>query len=388
MAWFNNKYFRFGADSTSFGSKNTLTEYSGILSNCYYDEHLSFVNIQSKNFVLSDAINIAGKAFASAKISDEKNKSDLLEKIKNPNNFQGTVEFLKEFHLFIKSAGYVIIWKKYSSFGVFKTLELINVNPDTVIERSDKSISFVFQEKQEIIKKEDYLIFYDTHVLQNSIKGYSRNIPLRSQIENIEKSQIAKGTQITNSLTTIVSPKKSTGNNMDEGLNAPVPVIGGGLKTQKEELEGKLNFNLKNKIILSKVGLDATNLSEKSNNVKFSEIIETDLLAIYHAHGVPVELTPYGKNATFENKPVAEISLIEKEAEPLMRSLISGLNAEFSSKGTLNFSYDHLECMSVIHERTQKTNQTVIEQYGYLFEKELIDKNEFIKILQSKKILE
>src|SRR5699024_9231256 len=118
-------------------------------------------------------------------------------------------------------------------------------------------------------------------------------------------AQIAKGIQITNSGTTIVSPKAASNSNvMDQGLDAPVPTLMSNTKTQKQEMEDRLNYRgMKNRIIVSNKGLDAVNLSEKLNNVKFFDIVEQDILAVYDAYGYPVELTPYGKNAKFENRP-------------------------------------------------------------------------------------
>src|SRR5690606_39474636 len=97
---------------------------------------------------------------------------------------------------------------------------------------------------------------------------------------------------------------------------------------------------IKNRIIVSNKGLDAKNLSAELNNVKFSEITEPDALALYDLYSFAPELTPYGKNATFENKPAAENKLIEAEIIPLADRKSTRLNKEFKAQGQVKMSYD------------------------------------------------
>jgi hypothetical protein len=399
MAWYDSKYFRFGIDSktqTINGSSmrmdldNLSSFMIGKTKNTFYPETTKFVELQEQNFVLNNVITKIAKTFSNGSFTDENEKSEILNKINNPNITQSKEEFLKEFAIYIMSAGFTVIWKRYVSFGNFKTLELININPDTVEENENDTITFEYNDKSETALKSDLIFFYDIKKRKNSIKGYSRSTPLKSQIENIRDAQIAKGIQIENSGTTIVSPKVSQNNNsVDEGLNGMVPVLGGNLKTQKEEMEERLNTRgIANRIIVSSKGLDANNLSAQLNAVKFYEIVETDVLAIYDAYGFPIELSPYGKNATFENKGVAELSLIENEVLPLAENLINTLNAEFENKGKLDVSYKNLNAMSIVEGRIQDTNQKTIDQYGVLFDKGIITDQEYKKVLKSKNILE
>jgi hypothetical protein len=348
---------------------------------------VDFIALQEKNFILNNVIGKIAKKFSNAMFTDEK-ESALLNKINNPNVSQSKEEFLKEFATYVISAGFTIIWKRYVSFGNFETLELININPCKATFNKDE-ITFQFENKNHTINISDVMVFYDTRRNHLDKKGYSRIIPLRSQLENISLAQKAKNIQIQNSGTTIVSPKQtSAGSNIDEGLNAPLPVMGGGLKSQKDEMEDKLNNrSLENRVIVSSKGLDAVNLSEKLNKIDFYKIIESDLLAVYDAFGFPIELSPYGKDATFENKGKAELQLLENEIMPLANNLVNTLNAEFDNKGAINVNYNQLEAMSIIKNRVIDTNQKMINQYGYLFEKEVIDVKEFKELLIENKIL-
>jgi len=359
----------------------------GVAANSYYLGSVDFVLLQERNFILNNVISKISKKFSNANFTDEKD-SELLKKINNPNSFQSKEEFLKEFATYIISSGYTAILKKYVSFGNFDTMELININPCTLDFNKD-NVTFQFENKNITVNSSELIIFYDIRRNNFDKKGYSRIIPLRSQLENISLAQKAKNIQIQNSGTTIVSPKTSSNaSNVDEGLNAPVPVMGGGLKSQKNEMEDKLNNRgLENRIIVSSKGLDAVNLSEKLNNIDFYKIIESDALAVYDAFGFPIELSPYGKNATFENKGQAELSLVENELIPLLNSLTNSLNSEFPNKGKIKGNYNHIGVMSIIKNRIMDTNQKIITQYKTLFDDKIINENEYKKILIENKIL-
>ncbi len=354
----------------------------------YYPENTKYVLLQEQNFLLNNVITKIAKTFSNANFTDENEKSELLDKLNAPNNYQSKQEFLKEFAINIMSAGYTFVWKRYVSFGNFKTLELINLSPDKTQIDNDKVVT-EYGDVVEKISLSDVIIFYDIKVKTTTKYGYSRITPLKSQIENVTDAQKAKGIQIENSGTTIVSPKQTAaGNNIDEGLNAPVQTLGG-MKTQKTEMEDRFNFRgLENRVIVASKGLDAVNLSSELNSVKFHEIVETDILAVYDAFGFPIELTPYGKNATFENKETAEYSLIENEIIPLALNLIHSLNNEFPTKGKIHVDYNHLSSMSIIQKRIQDTNGTIITQLKTLLDGGVISIAEFKKILITKKILE
>jgi len=393
--WESLRAFRFGIETrnNSINGQPVRMEIDvfGIGTNdkkTFYPDSTKFVKLQKQTFVLNNVFNKIASKLSSANFSSEQDKSELLDKINNPNDTQSKEEFLKEFSVFLLSAGWTAIWKKYKSFGNFSTLELINLDPDNTDINGDK-LTTEIDGKAETILLSDVILFFDSVRNNKTKKGYSRITPLKTQVENIRDAQLAKGIQIENSGTTIVSPKQtSAGNNIDEGLNAPVPVMGGGLKTQKEEMEDRFSSRgLVNRIIVSSKGLDAKNLSSELNTVKFYEIVETDILAVYDAYNFPIELSPYGKNATFENKEVAEVGLIENEVYPMAENLISSLNAEFPTKKPIKVDFNHLNSMSLIQERIQTTNGKTIDQYGTLFDKNIINESEYKKILQSKNIL-
>lgn len=354
----------------------------------FYSPNTKFVKLQKEEYVLNNVFNKIGAKLSSANFLSENVNSELLDKINNPNEAQSKEEFLKEFSSFVLAAGWMAMWKKYKSFGNFSTMELINLDPDKT-ELGDNTLTTEIDDEAVTLKYSDVIMFYDT-VKHKEKKGYSRITPLRTQINNIKSAQLAKGIQIDNSGTTIVSPKQvAAGGNIDEGLNALVPVdMGGGLKTQKQEMEERFQSRgIANRIIVSSKGLDAKNLSSELNNVKFYEIVETDILAIYDAYSFPIELSPYGKNATFENKETAEVSLLENEVMPLAKNLVNSLNAEFPTKSAIEPSFKHLNSMSIIEQRIQETNQRTIDQYKVLLEAEVITKEEFKKLLKAKNIL-
>jgi hypothetical protein len=393
--WESLRTFRYGIatknDSVNGQPVQMEIDVFGIGSNdkkTFYSDSTKFVKLQKETFVLNNVFNKIASKLSSAQFTSESDNSEILDKINNPNDSQSKEEFLKEFTVFLLSSGWTAIWKKYKSFGNFKTLELINLNPDNT-DIGKINLTTEIDGKSETILLTDVILFYDSVRNNKNKKGYSRITPLRTQINNIKDAQLAKGIQIENSGTTIVSPKQTAaGNNIDEGLNAPVPVMGGGIKTQKEEMEDRFSSRgLINRIIVSSKGLDAKNLSAELNTVKFHEIVETDILAVYDAYSFPVELSPYGKNATFENKEVAEVGLIENEVAPLAENLINSLNAEFPNKKPIDVHFNHLNSMSVIQERIQTTNGKTIDQYGVLFDKKIITESEYKEILKSKKIL-
>lgn len=336
----------------------------------YYPDNTNYVELQEKNFVLNDVIGKIAKTFSNAKFGNEKSdNSKLLNKIENPNKEQSKEEFLKEFAIYLLSSGFTMIWKKYESFGNFDTMELININPDPkVTEVLNKSVKTEYNGLKWDINKLDIIFFYDVRRNEKDKRGHSRIKPLYSQVKNIEDAQRAKNIQITNSGTTIVSPKASPPNVHDEGLNTPITKpIDGAMPTQRDDMEDKLNGRgIENRIIVASKGVDSTNLGANLASLDFYKMVESDILAIFDAFGFPPELSPYGKNATFENKPTAESMLIENEILPLASSLTKSLNAEFANRGTLTVTYDHLSSVAKTKNTVHETNAKIAQTYREL----------------------
>lgn len=375
---------------TEYGSINGMpTKFSldsygiGSLKETHYpDGYSKYVRLQREVFVVNNAVNKIAKFLSEVEFTSENENDKILQKLNEPNDKQSKQEFLKEFAIYTKSAGWSIIWKRYKSFGNWDTLELINVNPDGAnFTTNGESIVFHHEEKEYTIKLTDVIIFYDT-IRQSNNKGYSVLKPLRSQIKNILDAQKAKGIQIENSGTTIVSPKVTQQSNMDNGLDSiTLPDVPGQV-TQKDVIEAKLNHRgIENRIVVASRGLDALNLSAELNDFKFDEVNEVDVLTIYESFGINKDLTPYGKDATYDNKKVAELSLVQGEVSPLAANLVNSLNSEFADRGEVSFNFDHLECMSIVRERIEKTNTERIAQVQSLLQMELIDQNKAKQML-------
>lgn len=364
----------------------------GTAVSSYFDKSTNFIELQEKNFILNNVISKIAQRLSNATFtSDGNSKQSLLNKLNNPNSYQSKQEFLKEFTIFILAAGYTVMWKKYVSYGNFETMELININPcKTSIDIKRNEIIFEYENESIKTQLDEVVIFYDMKRDINTKKGYSRATPLKSQLQNISLAQKAKNIQIQNSGTTIVSPKQvAAGSNIDEGLNAPIPVMGGGLKTQKDEMEDKLNNRgLENRIIVSSKGLDAVNLSEKLNKIDFYKITESDAMAVYDAYGFPIELSPHGASAKFDNKETAELTLYENEVIPLAENLTNTLNSEFENKGAVDVNYDHVGCMSLKKNKTIDTNTKVIDMYSVLVDKKIITDADFKNILITNNIID
>lgn len=343
-----------------------------------------YVRLQRDIFPVQNAIGKIGKLLSQVEFTSEKDNDKLVNKLNNPNEYQSKEEFLKEFATYVKSAGWTAIWKRYKSYGSWDSLELININPDTAdFNKSKDSLIFEHDDEKYTIKLTEIILFYDSVRLKNN-KGYSVLKPLRSQIKNILDAQQAKGIQIENSGTTIVSAKAPTNQNVvDEGINAIVTPDLPGQVTQKQVIEAKLNHRgIENRIVVASKPLDALNLSAGLNAFKFDETVEADILAIFDAFGIPVELTPYGKNNTYDNKKVAELSLLQGEIIPLASSLVNSIKSEFPDRGNPDFSFDHLECMSLVRERIEKTNTEKISQVSSLMNMGLIDDNKAKQMLK------
>lgn len=364
----------------------------GCKNEMYYKDDTNYVRLQEKNFVLNNVIGKIAKTFSNADFVDEDGRvSALLEKVENPNDKQSKEEFLKEFAIFLLSAGWTIVWKRYKSFGNFETMELININPDCdKTEVRKDSIITEIDGKDETIQKRDLIFFYDIRKNIENDKGYSRIKPLRSQVRNIEDAQVAKGIQIVNSGVTLISPKAETRNNMDMGLETPmIPNMQpAGFKTQKDDLEEKLNSRtIGNRIVFSNKGVDGYNLSESLKGLDFYNMVEPDILAIYDAFNFPPELSPYGKNSKYENRPAAEVTLIENEILPLANSFIKSLEAEFPNKGNVRVSYDHLSSVAVTKNQVHDTNSKIANTYIGLVNAGIIDAARANTILTEEGIL-
>lgn len=361
-----------------FGNTSKLCE--------YYSDDFNFYKLYEKKFIIRTIVGKLSSIFSNAKFEDLSGKdSKLLLKLQTPNQEQSSEEFLKDFGINLWTSGYSMIWKKYTgSFGDFDKLELIIISTDSdITEVGKKSVNTTINGKSEIIKKEDIIFFYDSQRSKDSLAGVSRLKPCKVLVDNVIDAQFGVSIQMEKSGVTVVSPKSSsTANNIDEGLNAPVPTMTGGLKTQKEEIEERLNARgIKNRIIVSNKGLDANNLSADLNNFKFSEVVESSALAIYDVYSFAPELTPYGKNATFENKPAAENKLIEAEIIPLAESLIRSLNQDFKAYGQVNMSYDHINSVAETKNKVVAVKKTVAETYSTLYKDGLITMDEAKKQL-------
>lgn len=364
----------------------------GSRKNQFYPENEKYVKLQEKHFVLNNVIDKIAKALSNANFTDSRRKivTPLLDKVNNPNLFQSKEEFLKEFAIFILSAGWTIIWKKYKSLGFLDTMELININPDCAEVKGDK-VYFEYQGASYTLPKEEVILFYDIKRRHDGQKGVSRIRPLRSQLDNISDAQRAKSIQIHNSAKTIISPKANVGGVMDEGLNTPVitmPTLPGQppQRTQKDDMQDKLNYSgMENVIIVATKGVDATNLSQQLSSVKYADIVETDLLAVYDAYSFPIELSPYGKETTYSNKIVAEASLYDNEVMPLANSLIKSLNAEFNGKVELDFN--HVAAVSAQNNKANDTNKIITETYAEILNTGAITVQEYRQILTDKGIL-
>lgn len=358
----------------------------------YYSEDYNFYNLYEKKFIVRTIVGKLANLFSNAALSDESGKeTKLLEKLKSPNKDQSTEEFMRDFAINLFVSGYSIIWKKYESYGDFESLELIVISTDQdVTSVGKKSITTDYKGKSKTIDFDDLIILYDTQRKRNSLEGVSRLRPFKTQIDNITDAQTAINIQIENSGTTVVSPKSSTNaNNIDEGLNAPVPTLGGGLKTQKEEMEDKLNSRgIRNRIIVSNKGLDAKNLSAELNSMNFSDMVVSNALSLYDLYSFDPELSPYGKNATFENKPSAENKVIESEIISLSRSLARSINQEFEAYGDIKISYDHLNSVATTKNKVVDVKKTVSDTYISLYKDGLIDRDEARKQLISNGIIE
>jgi len=335
----------------------------------YADGFTDYVEVCRQNFVVQNAIGKIAKLLAHANFTSENENDKIVAKINNPNEKQSKQEFLKEFAVFIKSAGYTVIWKRWRSVGNWDSLELINLNPDCLNFTKQGNIKAEYDGKLENILKDDVIVFYDS-VREKDNKGYSVLKPLRSQINNIADAQKAKGIQIEKSGTTIISAKVPTGGGMiterlsDPIMEMPADSNGNVPLTQKDVIEQKLNGRgLENRIIVSERGIDTTSLSAGLEGLDYDSKTESDKLAIYDALGVPVELTYLGKNATYDNKYVAELSLLQSEIMPLAENLVNSLNSEFEKYGKVDkVDFNHLESMSVIQKRIQETNTSLIAQ--------------------------
>lgn len=357
----------------------------------YYEDCEKYVRLQDRHFILNNAIGKIAKAVSNANFTDVSgNDTALLELINNPNEKQSKEEFLKEFSVFLRASGYTMLWKRYGSFGDIKTLELINLNPDLSEVTETKVITEIYDNKVTILKK-DIVFFYDIRKNVNDDKGYSRIKPLRSQVENTDFAQIAKGIQIINSGITIVSPKATTGgSNMDQGLESPITdaILPEGMKTQKQDMEDKLGGRtIDNRIIVASRGVDSVNLSASIADIKYDEIVEKDILAIYDAFGIPQELTPYGNNAKYDNKEIAENSLYENEALPLVENLVNSLNSEFPKQGQIQVDFNHVSSVVKIKNGIYETNKIIAETYANLAKDGVITTQEANRILKDKGVI-
>lgn len=73
--------------------------------------------------------------------------------------------------------------------------------------------------------------------------------------------------------------------------------------------------------------------------------------------------------------------MIESEVYPMSKSLTDSLEAEFTNKGTLEVSYDHLKAVANTNNKIHDTKAKIVDYYATMVDKGIITSQEANKKL-------
>lgn len=333
----------------------------------------------------------------------------LIKLLRKPNETQNFQEFIKEWLYYLYSHGYTYVFPCSTSVGFEKKLNsnatnsIYNLDPDNYNWKSNTSFFFNFLKSKEIqfdyrpyqfsnIKVKDVISYYD--VRQNSEKPYigvSRLLALKQQIQNYHLASQGEENLIRRSGSILVSLDAKTD---DMGLDSSV---GTGLfdkdgtpitTTHKEKLEQQLREtglgNGSKGIMFSTLPLKSTPLSSGLENVKFNALMVENARQILNKFNVPKEFQNLTtESAKFANRQMAMIEVIQNTVQPLSNTFCSKIMGYFDNiEEEIYIDYSHLPIFSENESVKITTQQSLVNLYSGLMEKDLITIEDFKIILQ------
>lgn len=339
---------------------------------------------------------------------DITDKSLIVNLLKNPNDNQNFIEFIKEWLYYLYSHGYTYQYPVSTSLGFEKKLNgnsktsIYNLDPDSYTWKNDtsffgliksKEIQFDYKPLQFAnIGIKDVISYYD--VRQNSAKPYtgvSRLLALKQQIQNYhlasqgEENLIKRSGSILVSLdakTEDMGLDSSTGTGLFDKDGSPI------MSTHKEKLEKELREtglgNGSMGVMFSTLPLKSTPLSAGLENIKFNELMIQNARQILNKYNVPKEFQNLTvESAKFANRQMAMIEVVQNTVQPLGNSFCSKIMGYFNNiEEYIYLDYSHLPVFSENESTKISTQQAIVNLYSGLFEKHIITDADFKLILK------
>jgi hypothetical protein len=356
------------------------------------------------------AIQERAKAVSNVKFyfkqNGELSQNEITEKLNNPNKYQSQQNFLIQDLTFqsIFGTGYWYVNKLIDSRGFADdTTDIINISADKLIFLNKKGelydgdyiaemikkapeqivVKYIVDELTREVKEIDVsnlLPYFDTSTFTNPYFSQSRLEALQYIVSNSQAALEAQNTFLSNpgGIGAWVSRKKDA--------------IGSVMLTEKERKEmeqGQQNDygTLSGQRNIQIIGTDVDYISTipKVSDLKLNDTLVNAGLTIFGLFGLPKEaFTALVAGSTFENQKEAYKAFIESEAQNLIDDRTNSLNKYLGyTDGKIIGSYSHLAVMQEDEERKQRIKRGDISIYSELYEKEIINSEEFRNLISS-----
>lgn len=265
--------------------------------------------------------------------------------------------------------------------------------------QKDISFSYNYNSEKRQFNYSQTIPFFDiSQDPKNSFRGISRLKSLEDEINQIWLSNKAIDNQIKLSGNVIVSPDVSKESPMSTGLDKPITTLANSGKTHKDDIEEKLNLPgiiFGKSLVVASTALKATNLAESIKdydyNTKFKQEAGRIILNLY---GIPRKLQNIITTSELKSdKEGEDVDLYEKIIIPVANSFAKSINATYSglNKTKIELDYSHLSVFQNRIQESEKTKREAITETSdfiiKLMDKELLTKEQAIKILKDEKII-
>ena len=309
------------------------------------------------------------------------------------------------------SGGYVYLLphhenKAYTTF-IDKNAELRCLNNDKIDFKSQKvsmfqkdiSFNYTYNSEKRNFNYSQIIPFFDiAQDPNNSFLGISRLKSLEDEINQIWLSNKAIDNQIKLSGNIIISPDAGKDSPMSMGLDKAISNLPNQQKTHKQDIEEKLNLPgiiFGKSLTVASTALKAINLSESLKdydyNTKFKQEAGRIILNLY---GIPRKLQNITTQSELKSdKEGEDVDVYEKIVIPIAQNFCKSINATYSdlNKTTIEFDYSHL---SVFQNKKQESSKferesksEIVDLIIKMIDKELIDKEKAIALLEEEKII-
>ena len=326
-------------------------------------------------------INGIARAFSNGKLQivskatgkEVSNNESLVKALRNPNPYQGTIEWMMQSRIFAEIYGNEFIYF-YTKPGFTNKIAAIYNIPSDIIKVDDESELPFYKHTSKELK---YEVTFDgkteqlpsesmVHISNSSVElsedgyicGQSNLKALQPAIQNICAAYEARNVIIKNrGALGILS------NSNSDATGSTLPMD----EKEKAALQNEFRkygiAKSQHQVIITNLRLQWQQMAIDTDKLKLFEECKADTEKICDAYGYPFELLGNQQGVTFENKKQALKSLYQDTIIPKASEWTSALNSHFETldkSWEIRLTYDHLPIFQDnLKERGQAMSTTI-----------------------------